>query len=161
MKRIILALLTLIICLTLTSALGENLPIENQYDARVQSAIEALKLEWVEKYAQYIDADVHLEIKNTRIVFIKDDAHEVHEMFENVDYIVEFVLFSDLFGNPQYFFQWTTNDTVVFLKDGSAEVAHTNYLRIYVSRVFSYDFSGIIDSVEDLGAVYNQVFLLK
>ena len=67
------------------------------YGERIRPAIDALTQHWKEVYADKNSADLgmtvdgYLEIKNTRIIFWKENATTEHlpDLVENVAYVVE------------------------------------------------------------------------
>lgn len=129
----------------------------SSYEKEVETAITAIKEAWLEDRGLQ-DVDPYLEIKNTRIIFIKDNASEE---FKNYDYVVEFILFSNYFGSAPYYENVGVNDSVVVYKDGHAEVQKQNPFVMYRSRTFESDFSNIIETIIDLGPEYNQLLDLS
>ena len=157
MKRIILC--TIIIAGILLAACNGN---NNKYDKEVRQAIEAMKKQWEEVYNDEnfyeISRNKYLEIKNTRIIFIKDDVPDV---FENIDYIIEFMIFTDYSGSAPYYSNASIYDSVVFYRDGKIVVQQKSLFSFYRSRNYTSEFSNIIKSVNDLGSVYNKAYELK
>jgi len=133
-------------------------------DRIVTRAVDALKQQWKEIYSDdmYIGCEGYLEIKNARIIYINDEieAGIAEEMFGNVDYIVEFIIYSDYFASAPYYMNIGLYDTVVFYDDGYTEVTRS-MLNIYRARTYEADLSNIIKSIEDLGDKYNAVFKLR
>ena len=140
---------------------------EEEYD--VAAVVETLKTCWRDEvYGFAEDASGYLEIKNTRVVVICDapkageESAQAHadECFGNVDYIVEFMLYSDLMGAAPYYQDAGAWDCVAVYEDGSMEVLMENLFSHYTSRTYSLDFSGIIADVVDLNQDYNAVYHL-
>jgi hypothetical protein len=139
------------------------------YSERIRPAIDALTLHWREMYADAISAaperaaDGYLEIKNTRIIFWKENvtAEYLPDYYTNVTYAVEFMLLSNYFGSSPHYFNHGIYDCVVFLKDGSADVPINSIFDRYRAQTFSSDFTSFIDSIVDLGDAYNETFMLK
>ena len=138
-----------------------------KYDGMVKLAVEELKRHWTnEIYAP--DGNVekgegYLQIVNTRVINIKDEPVTGFDtdMFDNVDYIVEFVIFDNYYYSaPFYYSSNSHNDHVAVYKDGSMEVTG-DLFNIYRSRYYTSDFSGVIDEVTDLGDKYDEVYILK
>lgn len=135
-------------------------------DAAMVAAVETLEAYWTELYTQeqYEGEDGYFEIKNTRKIQIKDtitgaDAELAAETFGNVDYIVEFVVYAEYY--PQaYVSQAPLSDRVIVYDDGRMEVGR-DLFKDYSTRVYSFDYSGIIESVEDYGDKYNCKKTLK
>ena len=143
------------------------------HDSAVKNAIEALKSFWFDSYQEDGSSENgYLEIKNTRVIDIKDEFPESDEkqsgvsntaeqIFGNIDYIVEFMLFSDYFGSAPYYSNIYINNCVIIFNDGTYSVGR-DQLDLYRSRTYSADYSGIIEQVFDYGSVYNAVYeLLK
>ena len=125
----------------------------------INSALDELISTWEDIYEEEAsESDGYFEIKNTRVIKIKENDLEE---FENVDYIIEFVLYTDYFGSAPYYSLATTADTVVVYDNGDMEVYPQNLLRLYSAKHFSYDYSDIVKSVEDYGDKYNCVRNLK
>lgn len=144
---------------------GVNVGSEHgEYDGLVEKATNALKSKWIELYEKSEGADGYLAIYNTRVVDITPDNTDTffQEMDRGmeIDYIVEFSVYSDYFSAAPYYFNAGTNDTVIVYEDGTTSVA-SNFFRIYSSKTYSYDFSGFIKSVHDLGSKYNRTFHLS
>lgn len=132
-----------------------------EYDKLVENASKALKSKWMDLYNDSDNSDGYLAIYNTRVIDINPD--ETDAFFQEldrgmeIDYIVEFSLYSDYFSAAPYYFNTGTFDTVIVYEDGTTSVA-SNFFRIYSSKTYSYDFSGFIKSVYDMGAKYNCTF---
>lgn len=160
MKQRIFAIFTVCLLLIASCAGGSaetDRVSENRED--IQGAIEAITQHWAAGYAGSAgpQTDGYLEIKNTRKILVKDGAPS---FFEEIEYMVEFILFTDYFGSAPYYCNVNLDDTVIFYRDGRVEVAN-NQLQIYRSRTYTTDFSDIIDVVEDLGGAYNERFYLN
>lgn len=149
-KSAILYALIVLLCLGLSSAYGSALP----NDDFMLPAIEAIKAEWMELYeaSGNMSTTKHLEIRDSRIIHIKENDTE---LFRNADYVVEFVLFTDYFGSAPYYSNAGMYDSVLVTRDGAITVNRANPFAAYRSRTFTSDFSDIIDSIEELGAAYN------
>ncbi len=161
MKKCFIIFLTMFSLMGVLTACGKSGDAEQmQGDAtqsqEVSQSIHALTEKWEEIYsAEDYSGDKHLEIRNTRIVHISEDT--VVEDFQDMDYIVEFILFSDYFGSAPYYENIGHYDCVVVYKDGSTSVEFANPFSIYRAINYAPDFSGIIESVVDYGDDYNQV----
>jgi len=150
MKKAISLLLVLMLALGLCSCnIGK--------DKRVLDAIDTLEEFWTEKYSEDLykenKCDGHFEIINTRLIEIKDNDID---MFKDVDYIVEFEIFTDYHCNGLYYENQSIYDTVIVYKDGTTKV-DSDYIARYRSTTFNNDFSGFIESVENYGDKYNCV----
>ena len=128
-------------------------------DKRVSDAIETISEFWGNHYDEYEFEDKYLKIINTRIINIKNNISEdVHrgDMFEDIDYIVEFELLSNYYNTAPYYVNIGINNCVTVHKDGTVDIQKSP-LDLYRSRTFSTDFSPIIESIEDFESQYNQV----
>lgn len=157
----------ILICLLMLALLIPCGLCETEYD--VAAAVEALKTYWRdEAYAFAEDQDGYLEIKNTRIVVIADEPKAENEdmqpqmdkCFADVDYIVEFILYSDMLGAAPYYQNAGSWNCVVVRKDGSMEVPAESPFDDYRSHTYSLDVSGIVADVIDLNQEYNAVYHL-
>ena len=141
---------------------------ESKKDKEIVAAIEMLEEKWAEIYEDesYENDKGYFEIKNIRKIKIKDTlsvdaecADLANETFGNVDYILEFVLYTDYYSSSQPFQTHIYNEIVVH-EDGSMEFS-ARLLTNYATRVYDYDYSGIIESIEDYGSLYNYQKNLK
>lgn len=126
----------------------------------VMEGIDVLTEKWAEIYSDdRYEGDKHLEIRNTRVVQINPDTTVTE--FQDVDYIVEFILFTDYFGSGPYYENVGVYDSVVVYKDGTACVETKNPLSVYRAINYITDFSDIIESMSDYGNAYNQTIQLQ
>ncbi len=157
-------LLTLATCLMLTGCNGRG--VINKSDKRVLNAINVLEEHWDKVYEQDDNIeDKYLEIINTRIINIKSNinSEEVRgkeDLFNSIDYVVEFELLSNYFNTAPYFLNAYVDNWVVVYKDGTSEVSR-NLLNIYRSSTYSTDFSPIIESIEEFDSQYDQVLEIE
>ncbi len=173
---ILVCLLLATLCLTGCTKGQAEPGIDPAHAEAVEQAIEVLKAHWEQSYAETSDfTNGYLEIKNTRIIKIKDEPTTpdgdstnttLISQFGNVEYVVEFMLYSDYFGSSAfgdkpYYTNISLDDAVVIYKDGSAEVRRQTPFEIYRSRTYSLDYSGIIEDIADLGSAYNAVYNLN
>lgn len=129
-----------------------------EHDAQVHTALEEIQKHWKSVYDSSPDTEPYLEVKNTRLIFLKEDADE---FLENADFIVEFILFSNYMNSAPYYENAGIHDSVVFYKDGSAEVLMNNPFQRHRSITYDSDFSSIIESIEDCGSSYDKVLEIK
>ena len=85
---------------------------------------------------------------------------EYHKEFKNIDYIFEFVLYTDYYGPTLYYQSVRGWDNVVY-KDGTMEVPNLNLLSQYSMKNYTYDYSNIIEEIKDCGDKYNCTKKLK
>lgn len=143
---------------------GSEQAEQGEYDKLVESAIESLKIKWIGLYEDSEGANGYLEIFHTRVIDItpneSDTVFQEMDRGMEIDYIVEFSLYSDYFSTAPYYHNATTYDTVIVYKDGTTSVAN-NFFRIYSSLTYSYDYSSFLEDIEDLGTTYNQIINLN
>ena len=158
MKKHLLTILPLAALLLLTlTACGSTPAAAKNFE--IDTAIQELTAHWEIFYSTPdVDYD-YLEIRNTRVVTIKDTAAQVtnSDLFENVDYVVEFLSFVDYYGAAPYY--QNTDDTVVFYEDGSCQLLGDSIFKLYSSATFAFDYSDIIDQVHDFGSAFNGVLI--
>ncbi|MBE7049421.1 MAG: hypothetical protein E7394_01445 [Ruminococcaceae bacterium] len=85
-------------------------------DKRVLDAIEILCDHWDKSYEDSDIDDKYVEITNTQIINIKDKIDKdvsKREIFEDVDYIVEFDIISNLFDTSPYYYNVCTDNITV------------------------------------------------
>ena len=154
MKKLCSLILVLCLIFSLSACGNDNFQKE-----LVDEAIKELKSSWEDIYDDSsVKTDGYFEIKNTRVIEIK--KNDIEE-FEDVDYIIEFVLYTDYFGSAPYYSNVGVTDSVVIYDNGDMEVSNVNILRMYSSRYYTYDYSDIIKEVNDYGDKYNCVENLK
>ena len=147
MKRLVAFLLLIIFSLSLASCGGSS--------AMVKDAIDELEEHWEDFYDEHpkYAGDGYFEIKNTRVVYIKENDIP---MLEDVKCIIEFELYTDYYGSAPYYTNVHMYDNVVVYNDGSMDV-QSHIMQSYLSMYFSNDFSDIIESVKDYEDKYNCV----
>ena len=152
MKKVYYLLLALCLIFSL-SACGTN---ENNI---VSKAVSVLKNHWEAVYDEpNLETDGYFEIKNTRVINIKENTTEE---FKNIDYIVEFVLYTDYYGSAPYYQIVGIDDTVVVYKNGTMKVQRKNLINRYRDMHYINDFSDFIKSIDDYGDKYNCIEYLK
>lgn len=153
MRRFFSFLLVFSFVLTL-SACGDN-----PHDELIDKAIKELQSLWQELYDNSdIETERYFEIKNTRVMELK--KNDVED-FKNIDYIIEFVLFTDYYGASPYYSNVGISDSVIVYNDGTMEVPSNNLFRAYTGKTYVYNYEGIIETVTDYGDEYNCVEILK
>ena len=119
-------------------------------------AVDLLKGEWSQQYEKLKVKDKYLEIKNTRIINIKENDSEY---FKNIDKVVEFMVLENfLQASPLYLFNGVYFDVILY-RDGSTEVANS-YFKQVIKKTYESNFSKEIESIDDLGDTYNTVYHL-
>ena len=154
MLTVVIALL----CASCSSKEDQTKKPTEKHDEVITKAIKELKDYWEDEYDRFsIEEDRHFEIKNTRIITIKNNDIE---QFENVKYLVEFVLYTNYMGSAPYYEDFCVYDTVVVYNDGEMEV-QTNPIDRYRGRTYETDFSNFIKDIDDYCGYYNCVKKLK
>ena len=161
MKKLINLFLSIILMINFVSCSSfvSNEEIKepiNAYDSVIKEAIDALKDEWKNHYEEH-NGDGYFEIKNTRVIVIKDNDNKY---FDNIKYIIEFVLFTDYYGTSPYYSEAHILNSVIYYESGEIKPIN-NYLRLYSSKTFDYDYSKIIEIIVDCGSKYNVKETLK
>ena len=133
-------------------------------DRIIEKAVKALTEHWKnEEYSGKnagISKDGYLEIKWTRVVYIKDNIKADHaEQFKGMNCYVEFFVLSDYFGSAPYYSHAGVNECVAVMDNGQYKVVQ-DPIRMYRSMTYQNDFSPIIESISDRGSDFNQVFYL-
>jgi hypothetical protein len=172
MKRLLALALALVMCLSFcacgndenvtgegreTVSCGEK--VSKKHHQIITRATECLKDFWKEKYKEevYDTSDGHFEIKNTRVITIKDNDIE---HFQDVAYIIEYVLYTDYLGSGPYYENIGLNNNVVVYKNDTMEVK-SDVIRRYRSTTYQTDFSSFIEDIDDYCCQYNCVEKLK
>ena len=161
MKKLITLFLSIILMINFVSCSSfvSNEEIKepiNAYDSVIKEAIDVVKDEWKNQYEEH-NGDAYFEIKNTRVIEIKDNDISV---VKDVKYIVEFILFTDYYGNAPYYSEAVVSNVAVIYKNGNAEITGDLFRR-YSSATYSYDYSNIIKNIVDCGGKYNLIEYLK
>ncbi|MBE5731747.1 MAG: hypothetical protein E7353_01820 [Clostridiales bacterium] len=164
MKKIFAVLLVLMLLVCGCSTSENN---KSEYDDIVNPAVEAIKEKWEDHYLNEYHGDTtpsnKLIIKNTRIVKIKedlDDNQTLKELFENVKYVVEFVIYSDYYGTDSKYLTYESKYcSVVIYNDNTTVVEIRNPIESYCIRVYDFSFP-MVDEVIDLNSDYNQTITL-
>ena len=134
----------------------------SEYDEIISRALDQLKIAWIEEARNshgFIKKPV-LYITNTRIIKIAQDPVNVQtdnqpvEGFEDVDFIVEFMLLSNYFGDS-LLLDVGIYDSVIFYQDGRVEALKVNPLKMIRSKYSMTDFSGVIEEVINLEDAYS------
>ena len=118
MKKLGCLFLVALFCLMLQ---GCEKPNENE--ALIEEAIEEIKDSWEDYYEEKDIHSDYLEIKNTRIIFLEDDVAEFWAGFADIACIVEFELYSEIYGPDAYPLNAKYMDSVLVYTDGDMEVA--------------------------------------
>ena len=145
------------------SEIVNNSQESSKNDTQVREAIKNLKDKWRDIYNEELkdrdyNHDGYFEIKNTRVINIKNNTIEE---FKDVSCIVEFILYTDYFFSAPYYEDAGTYNSVTIYKDNTMEVNSGNPMRRYRSKHYTSDFSEFIESIEDYHDKYNQIVNLK
>lgn len=149
LKKIFVIFLSILLCLGFACA-------ESDDEAMIQGAIDALWNEWIVQ-SEAGGFEGYLRIMNTRVVELKDNDIE---LFEGIEAIVEFVIYTDYFNNAPYYVEPYVFDSVSVYADGSFAVQTFSLFERYRSRYYEMDYSGLIERVTDYYDAYNGEFRL-
>lgn len=155
MKRILCFILAIALTVSFAGC-GKKTEVEN---ADVEAAKKLLAEKWQTVYDESpfnVDNDRHLEVKHTRIVNIKETDIEA---LENVDYLIDFILFSNYSGTAPYYNSVDLYDTVTVYKDGTMD-CDIDVFSTYIGT-YGIDFTGLIESIEDYGDQFNGEIKVK
>ncbi len=148
MKKFLCLILALVLCMGLA---GCGKKVENE---TIDKAAKLIAAEWKSVYDEspfLVEGDRHLEIKNTRIVHIKDTGMEE---LKDVDYVIDFLLFTNYSGTAPYYTAADFCNTVTVFKDGTMDCGF-DVFAIYTGA-YGNDFKNLIESVEDYGDQFNR-----
>ena len=146
----------LIISILLTLSLCACSWLQNlSYNAEVEKALAVLEDGWSEYYVEREAGDGHVEIRDTRVVKLKEN---IPEHLQEVDCIVSFDLYTDYLCFAPYYMNVKTMDSVIIYKDGRAELQQMDPLIVYLRKNYKND---VTVEVIDLGNAYNRTWDLK
>lgn len=162
MKKILALtiVLSIVVCSVLTGCSEDKSPVteSSNKDPMVVSAITTLEQYWKDIYAKGDIGDGYFEIKNTRVINMKENNTE---LFKDVKCVVEFDLYTDFHGSaPYYKNMYQYNNVVVYKSDKPMEVV-SKIIDYHCSAKYNYDVSGFVESVVDCNDEYNCVKNLK
>lgn len=148
MKKLVLLLVfVLLLCLCLSGC--------GKHDEMIEEAIEELEDHWTEIYdtsRKNTAKDRYFEIKNTRVITLQE------ETIGDVEYIIEFVLYTDYYGSeiPVDAAMANGDSAVAVHRDGSMRVvSDTTIIMRYASFYLMGEDATIVKSVDDYGDKYN------
>ena len=118
----------------------------------IKQAIEEVKHTWQHTYS-YLnnENDGHFEIKNTRVITIKESDIK---QFKDVSYVIEFEIYSDYFATAPYYYSLDKHDQVIVYKDGKMEVPTKDVFKNSTMQN-KENISKVIESIDDYGDKYN------
>lgn len=139
---------------------GGEINISQTEREKIEKAIELLVDEWEVLAVEDENNNGYLEIKNTRI--IHPDSNDIANTLgvDNIEYIVEFIIFTDFYGAAPYYHETQHQNNVIFYSDGTGAVA-TNAVQMYSSLTYDYALKNCSFSVLDCKTTFNQVFDLE
>ena len=164
MKKWIAVLALVVITLNIAAcgkqeaeAAGTNKDIPKHHEI-VTEATSQLKDYWSQFYKeQDIETDGYFEIKNTRVITIKENEID---LFSDVTHIIEYELYTDYMGTAPYYENCGVNNNVVVYKNGTMDVV-SNLIRIYRNKTYQTDYSNFIETIDDYHGQYNCAEKLK
>ena len=150
MKKI--KIVSILLVLVITSSMFGGCSLKK--DERVNKAVNALTEFWTNKYKELKIEDTYTEIKDTRVIELKDNDNE---LLKDIDCIVEFVLYSNYRNIKSYYEALSYGNTVAIKKDGSVEVCKASLIRQYINTSNKNDLSDIIENITDYDGEYDQI----
>ncbi len=164
MKKLFTLFLTVAITLLCASCSTKEAPKRTEkeptkeHHSVITKAISELKEYWKDDFAHSeIVTDGYFEIKNTRIITIKNNDID---LFDNVAYIIEFDLYTDYMGSAPYYENVGVNNNVIVYKNGTMDVSNS-LIQAYTSKTYQTDYSNFIKAIDDYHGYYNCVEKLK
>lgn len=141
------------------SASVENSSSQKTWEERyVEKAIDLVKEYWKSYYDKENSSTYYLEIKNTRLIVLEETSEEY---FLNINYVVEFVLFSDFYQTAPYYSNIERYNNVVFYQDGTSSIVARNPFNEYTMFTYRSNYNDFIKEIVDFKSDYNQVLDLK
>ncbi len=127
---------------------------ESKHHELVTEATEQLKSHWKE-YCEDPDSnmDGYFEIKNVRVITIKDNEIEQFDL-KDAAYIIEYELYTDYMGSAPYYENCGIDNNVVVYKNGTMEVS-SNVIQMYRGQTYQTDFSDFMEAIDDCHDQYN------
>ncbi len=162
-KNVMLVLLSIVLifsivgnCLMLWNEYGSKITVDSTDRERINDAIEIFSEELEKYYDEFEIENRYIEIKNVRIIWLKDNDNE---LLKDVECIVEFLAFTNYEESEPYYTDVSTFDTIVFRKDGSYVVE--DYMSKVHSQTYSWEHTEYIDRITDYDDEFNQVIELS
>ena len=146
-KRLFAFLLCIILCTGFACA-------EAGDDEMIRRAMDALWNRWLVD-SETVGFEGYLRIMNTRVVELADNDVD---LFEGMEAIVEFVIYTDYFNNAPYYVEPNVYDSMAVYADGSYAVQTFSLFERYRSKYFEIDYSKLIERVTDYYDAYNCEF---
>ena len=147
LKRLFACLLCIILCTGLACA-------ESGDDEMIQRAMDVLWNRWLAD-SEAVGFEPYLRIMNTRVVELADNDVD---LFEGMEAIVEFVIYTDYLNNAPYYVEPNVYDSVAVYADGSYAVPTFSLFERYRSKYYEIDYSKLIERVTDYYDAYNCEF---
>ncbi len=131
---------------------------KTEEEKMIEEAIVKLEEYWKSEYEKGNIEDKYFEIKNTRVIKIKEN--DIEEL-KNVKYIIEFDIYSNWMNSTPYYENVKQGDNVVIYNDGTMEVRN-GVFRIYRAKSYNIKFADtLIDSITDYHNDFNCIKNLK
>ena len=168
MKRLFAMALVALFCGTLVVGCSETSEKEpaTKEEAMIEEAVDMVKDYWEDFYSECSDSwskdgedffndDWYLEIKNTRVVELGDTDKEG---YENMEYVIEFVTYSNFYGiAPYYSYIPFRGSEVIVFEDGHMEMG-ANTINVYCAN---HGEALPMTTVRDYGTKFNAVYHLE
>ena len=150
-KRVLIIIVLMCLCFSIIGCGTEDKT--DEHDEMIKKAVEAVIDAWQEEYAKdrYTGTDSTVQIKNTRLLILKENTDPY---YQEIAFVVDFVIFSDMYGTAPYYIDAGYLNNVVVYKDGTMEVTN-NYVLQVARRTYNFDLSNILDEVKDYNDLYN------
>jgi hypothetical protein len=134
-------------------------------DKNVDLAISALTLKWKELFQQKKAGNGYLEIAYTRVLEIDPSANAFisSKLYrgDQIEYIVEFVLFSDSLRSAPYYHNENTYHNVIIYRDRTTRVEQRGILRMYTAATYKVDYSDFVKNIINYGTAFNRTIAIN
>lgn len=138
---------------------------KNPHEDMIQKARNMVMDAWAAEYAaeSYTDGSIitdgTVQIKNTRVIVLKDHEDKFSDYLENMSYIIEFTIFADYYGTAPYYTEIPIHNNVIVYKNGAMEV-RDNILRAIFGVRYAFP-TDHMAQVLDYGGEYNVTKICK
>ena len=170
-KLIILGIIAvLLIALIVVIINGTNKKSGGEIGKVVDGSIESLKETWELVYNDidelvenktfdtFAAEDRKLEIRGVRVIEVNSEANEA---YTDIQYVVEFTLYSNRYRTAPYYVPEDIYDTVIVYKDGRREVRLRNIFKSMADDFRNETVTNLVSKVHDFKDEYNQILDLN
>lgn len=170
-KVAFVCVIVLVLCIVAALIFGPDNGFGNRKNNEaIKIATVALKETWIKVYNDISSAaegdvftpenldDRKIEIKGVRLIKVNENNIE---SYKDVEYIVEYVLYSNRYRTSPYYVREDIYDTVLVYKDGRAEVAFNNILKSYADMFELESVSKLVGEITYYDDEYDKIIDLN